>query len=89
MSTLENGDIASAAQYIMTLTFGSELRLSAILARRFMVASTVSRVVSRTEAFVINHERQKQHTAKKKADDERTFTFEHRGQWLEHGVEWA
>jgi len=59
MSTRENGDIASGAQYIMALVVGSALSISATWVRRMILASTVSRVDSRTETFVINHKCQK------------------------------
>lgn len=59
ISTREKGDIASAAQYIIALIDLSSLRLFAMSGRTLIVASTVSLVVSRTTAFVINHRRQK------------------------------
>lgn len=59
MSTLEKGDIGSDAQYIIALIEESTVSLSAMSALRLMIDSTVSRVVSRTGTFVINHKCQK------------------------------
>ena len=90
MSTREKGDIGSAAQYIIALNEGSAVSLSAISDRRLMCASTLSRVVSRTGTFVINHKCQMAgYHEVDRLEVQHTFALKDRRQRLYHRVEWT